>query len=361
MSGITSNVNIFSRYAQKKPLKAAVKNGQVSNIDYSIYKEFRAVTKQCAFKHFPELFKKTAQKQKFILKGSVTAQMQKSGIVFRQVGENEKAFLLAESLKGFLDSVSGYVFKGSVKKSEPLPVYQLTDTYKNYFFSSRIKTQEALIMLYKDDYEVIPTGGAFTCPLSDSVKHTHSAERQMEHIEDESEIFEKLMAAVYLLNKLKPSGFARHLGVKFYSLSLSFREDHATNPQKKTDKSFIFARKSLLVELLGDIRNLMFLCKTCNTTKPKSGGWAEALKKDPFRTAVDRSLKAVLAQGAVYSLSRPIVRFDITTRMQKEVVEAFKDKEREHEVSNAKKLLVALAKKHGIALDALFKEIKDAP
>ncbi|MGK0180562.1 MAG: hypothetical protein ACI8PD_002374, partial [Nitrospinales bacterium] len=168
MSGITANVDIFSRYTQKKGLKAAVKSGTVSNIDYASYKEFRSVTKQCAVKHFSELFQKTPQKQTFVLKGTVSSEMGKAGIVFKQVGDNEKAFKLANKVKGFLDSISTYVFQGSVKKSEALPVYQLSDTYKHYFFSSRLKTQAALTSLYTTAYKVSLSEGSFTCPLSDS-------------------------------------------------------------------------------------------------------------------------------------------------------------------------------------------------
>jgi hypothetical protein len=68
----------------------------------------------------------------------------------------------------------------------------------------------------------------------------------MEHIEDESDIFEKLIAAVYLLNTLKPSGIKAHLGVKFLDLSLKFREDQSTNPQLKPGNHRHIKRKRIL-------------------------------------------------------------------------------------------------------------------
>ena len=118
-------------------------------------------------------------------------------------------------------------------------------------------------------------------------------------------------------NKLKPEGKTNPFGDKFFDLSLEFRKDLGTNPNLKTSKRFIFAKKELMVELLSDIRNLIFLCKTCNTSKPKNGGWTKAMESDPFKTVVGNNLNQEMAKDLEKKpYERPIINFVCTEKFQ---------------------------------------------
>ena len=358
---LSASVDIFSRHKKDKKLKDAVESKTVGNIDYTSYQSYRAVTKACALNYFPTLFVKEGAKQKFVLKDKVVTSLNGQGsIQFEQKAVDQASVELANTIKPFLDSILMFCFDGNVNNTQNLPLIWLKDPHSRYFSSSRLNTRDALIKRYKDKYDVELDLKSFTCPLSGSVKYEHSKEGQIEHIEDQAVIFHKLLAGVYVLNKLKPVDEKASMRDKFDDLKLNFRQDTKTNPDLKQTKRFIFAKKVLAVHLLSDIRNLVFLCKRCNTKKPKGVGWSVAMKSDPFKTVVDDGLKRDMNTDSKKCCGeKGIIEFDLTQRFQAEVINRFKDQEAQQQLIDARRYLDRLARVQGVSLSELVERVKN--
>ncbi|EDV18905.1 uncharacterized protein TRIADDRAFT_62631 [Trichoplax adhaerens] len=330
MAAKPSSKRIFARYEKKgrgTSLKKQVTKGTITNIDYSNYKSYRADIKACARLYFPKLFVKKDGKRKCILKNVLSATFKKikdrdskiKELDFKHNLKKSKELRVsdtAETVKSFLDSVLNYEFQGvissnikSKKKNaqEPtvssIPAYHTcrTDINAKYCNNYRMATKMELEKVYRNEIGRSVDLNCFSCPFSQSiVDRNHSSYPEVDHILPKTQIHEKLLASVYLLNKLRPDDVDQKKDYdeylksinKFYVLNLKFRRYKSTTSSTKISKELIFATKNLAVQVQNDTRNLMFMCKACNIRR-KKGGWKDELVKSRSFGPIDDLINSI--------------------------------------------------------------------
>ncbi|EDV28107.1 uncharacterized protein TRIADDRAFT_53355 [Trichoplax adhaerens] len=360
---MSSNVSIFARYDAKKDrnksLIASVKAGTVTNIDYSNYRNFRACIKACAMLYFPKLFKEEKGKRKCILKSVLRATIieikNEDGSKIKKLDYdyihnarcNSDTSDTVATVKDFLDSVLNYEFQGVIcgnnkftaanakeSRVDFVPFYHICsrDIHTKYVSNYNKATKKALEKVYSDKIGRPVDLKNFSCPFSQSIKgEDHNSDPEVDHVLPKTQIHEKLLASVYLLNKLRSvcgdqekKDYDEFLlsKNKFYVLNLTFRRDNKS-------KVFIFATKILAVQVQNDTRNLMFMCSLCNERR-KKGGWKDELVglssfypiKDLIETTLgkaDVSRRLILEEAVVFR--EKVVR---TYTIDEEKVQDFK-------------------------------------